>query len=409
MIKLALIGAGKRGWDLAMLARQLPEPAFVTVIVDPEPEAVRQRINTQDSNNNSIMFFKDIDSFMQSGINCDGVIIASRCSTHTDLALRVATLNKPIFLEKPVAINTVQLQSLWQSSLMHRQNVVVSFPLRLTPLFQAVQQIVASGRLGKINQIQAYNNVAYGGVYFGQWYRQVSEAGGLWLQKATHDFDYINALIGARPLEIAATGTRAVYGGQRPCNLKCSQCPDTATCLESPIAHRQRQDDGGMAYGKPGDDHACAFSECIVNDDASSALILYEGGVHATYTQNFISRRSAGRRGAIVTGYQATLIFNWTGGASQIISHFDRDVETLDVPPAIGGHDGGDAALLRNFINVIHGREASRCSLAEGVVSAAMCLAATRSAATHTFQSITLDEKSLSTHQTGEPAGAPLH
>ena len=164
-----------------------------------------------------------------------------------------------------------------------------------------------------------------------------------------------------------------------------------------------------MAYGKPGDDHACAFSECIVNDDASSALILYEGGIHATYAQNFISRRSAGRRGAVITGYQATLVFHWTGGISQIIDHFQQNIETIAVPPVIGGHDGGDAALLRNFINVIHGREASRCSLAEGVVSAAMCLAATSSAATHTFQSITLDEKSLSTHQTGEPTGAPLH
>ncbi len=43
------------------------------------------------------------------------------------------------------------------------------------------------------------------------------------------------------------------------------------------------------------------------------------------------------------------------------------------------------------------------------VVKAAMCLAATSSAATHTFQPITLDEKSLSAHQVGEPAGAYLH
>lgn len=64
--------------------------------------------------------------------------------------------------------------------------------------------------IGTVNQIQAINNVSYGGVYFGTWYRNYDQ-------------------------------------------------------------------------------------------DAGSAVIRYENDLHISYTQNFVSRRSAGRRGAIIT------------------------------------------------------------------------------------------------------------
>ena len=41
-------------------------------------------------------------------------------------------------------------------------------------------------------------------------------------------------------------------------------------------------------------DHPCVFGAEIVNQDAGSAIVQYEGGVHAAYSQNFVSRRSAG-------------------------------------------------------------------------------------------------------------------
>ena len=59
--------------------------------------------------------------------------------------------------------------------------VVVSFPLRTTPLFTTALEVVRSGRLGTVNQIQANNNVPYGGVYYGLWYRNYDDTGGLWL------------------------------------------------------------------------------------------------------------------------------------------------------------------------------------------------------------------------------------
>ena len=58
-------------------------------------------------------------------------------------------------------------------------------------------------------------------------------------------------------------------------------------------------------------DHQCVWGDGIRHQDAGSALVMYEGGAHASYSQNFVSRRSAAARGAVITGYKATVSFDW--------------------------------------------------------------------------------------------------
>jgi predicted dehydrogenase len=317
--------------------------------------------------------------------NLDGIVIATRCDLHAPLAVKVARAAVPIFLEKPAAISTDQIRALHHAYSGRGDQVVVSFPLRLTPLLQKVCEIIRSGRLGVINHVQASNFVPYGGVYFGQWYRDHEVTGGLWLQKATHDFDYINQLIAAQPTAVVATSTRKIYGGVMPADLVCSKCQITAHCPESPTAIAQRDDDGGMGR----DDHACAFSASIQHHDAGSALVMYSDGTHAAYTQNFVSRRSAQVRGARVTGYLATLIFDFYSEQIQLIEHHGKAVETIDVK-VTDGHHGGDAALVRNFVDVIRGVDHSRSNLHDGLLSAAMCIAARTSESTRRVEPVVM-------------------
>src|SRR5215216_4103278 len=105
--------------------------------------------------------------------------------------------------------------------------------------------IIRSGRLGVINQVQSVNNVPYGGVYCGQWYLDFEKTGGLWLQKATHDFDYITQLLASHPATITAMHSRLAYGGSMPPELVCSRCDRNDTCPESPQNLALRGDDGG--------------------------------------------------------------------------------------------------------------------------------------------------------------------
>jgi len=224
-------------------------------------------------------------------------------------------------------------------------------------------------------------------VYWEQPYRDYDITGGLFLQKATHDFDYLMYLLGQPITRVAATATRGrVFGGDKPAGLWCSRCDETATCPESP-QNRRRNGSGG----DPGD-HACVFSVDSgsgprSNEDCSSALLEFADGSHGVYTQVFFSRRDAARRGATVSGYRGTVSFDWYAGELHRVRHHAPFSAT---ERAAGGlaHFGGDLELARNFLDVVRGGAASRTPIETGLQSAYACLAARESAATGQFVAV---------------------
>ena len=387
--RLAVIGLGHRAAAMIASMQSVDPGVSVRAVADPDTESARRRLAMADPGHAGARIYPSADAMLEDPADYDGVVIGTRCHLHTRMAIKVASVGLPLFLEKPVAISLEELGALRDAFRGREDEVVVSFPLRHTPLFSKALEVVRSGTLGTINQIQAVNNVPYGGVYFGQWYRNHDQTGGLWLQKATHDFDCINLLAGSHPVGVAAMESRRVYGGEKPHDLRCSACDETETCPESPQNLARRGDDGGM-YQDSDDrtDHWCAFSREIRNHDAGSALIMYENGIHASYSQNFLSRRSAYRRGATVVGYEATLEFDLAPMRLRIIHHRSEKVEQMRVDVEDDGHAGGDLILAESFLDLVKGRARPNASLRDGLLSAAMCLAARESARTKTFQRV---------------------
>lgn len=383
IMRVAVVGLGLRVAGLVELLQQINPKTRLAGVADPDQARVKEKLKTLKVNSESVRLYSSADQLLHDSSRFDGIMIGTRCHLHTPLAIQAAATGLPIFLEKPVAINYRQLTDLARAFTGREDRVVVSFPLRVTPLFEKALEIVRSGRIGLVNQIQAINNVPYGGVYFGTWYRNYDQVGGLWLQKATHDFDYLTLLANSQPTEITAMTTRKIYRGDKPHDLKCSKCDITETCMESPQNIAKRGDDGGM--GK--DDHWCAFSRDIHNQDAGSAIIRYDNDLHISYTQNFVSRRSAGRRGAIITGYAGSVDFDWYTFKVRLIEHFTDKVEEFEIN-ALEGHGGGDINLLKNFIELTRTAAPAHPNLTDGLRSVAMCLAARESSHTRTFQTI---------------------
>jgi predicted dehydrogenase len=387
--RLAVIGLGHRAAAMIASMQAVDPGVSVSAVADPDTKSARRRLAMVGPGQAGARIYPSADAMLEEAADYDGVVIGTRCHLHTRMAVKVASVGLPLFLEKPVAISPEEVGALREAFRGREDEVVVSFPLRHTPLFSKALEVVKSGVLGTINQIQAVNNVPYGGVYFGQWYRNHDQTGGLWLQKATHDFDCINLLAGSRPVGVAAMESRRVYGGEKPYELRCSACDETATCPESPQNLARRGDDGGM-YQDSDDrtDHWCAFSRGIQNHDAGSALIMYENGIHASYSQNFLSRRAAYKRGATVVGYEATLEFDMAPMELRIIHHRSDKVEHIRVDIEDDGHAGGDLILAESFLDLLKGRAKPNASLKDGLLSAAMCLAARESARTNTFQPV---------------------
>jgi predicted dehydrogenase len=378
-MRLGVIGFGRRIRAIVKeITRQEPE-ARLAAIVDPQQARIADE--WKEGSLDAVEFFQTPEAMVKDG-QLDAILIGTRCSLHAEMALRVCTSGLPLFLEKPVATRYDDLHRLWKRYQLSKANVVVSFPLRLTPLVQLVKEIVDSGRIGTVEHVQAVNNVPYGSVYYQNWYRDEEETGGLFLQKATHDFDYLNYILGLQPVMISAMTSKQIYKGDKPSGLQCVDCEERNQCPESAVLKRKNGDIPRGEY--------CAFASDTGNEDSGSAMIRYETGMHAVYSQNFFARNSAARRGARFLGYKGTVEFDFYTNHVQVFMHQTRRTEKYDLHMTDDQHGGGDTALAQNFIDVIKGRSDSASPLESGIMSALMCLKAKDSARTNTFQSISL-------------------
>ncbi len=384
MLKIGVIGYGARIQGVIEIMNRLNAGTAVTAITDIRNDEIRKQISDTGGNPDDISFYNDADE-MLSNEDFDGVMIGTRCSLHSKMAQKVLARNIPLFLEKPVATNMEDLLALREMSKKTTAETVVSFPLRVTPLATAVKEIIDSGKIGTVEHVQAWNNVPYGQVYYQYWYRDEGETGGLFLQKATHDFDYINFLLGSRPVTVCAMTSKRVYRGDHPAGLKCDDCNEWDTCLESPYHtfYSKQETDRVKPSGL-----LCGFAEDTGNEDSSSAIVRYESGMHVCYSQNFFARKTAGKRGATLIGYKGTLEFDWYTDEIKVHMHHTPRVDTIKFSTTSFSHGGGDLVLADNFIRVMRGEQKSVSPLEAGLLSVLMCLKARESAETASFQDI---------------------
>lgn len=304
----------------------------------------------------------------------DGLIIGTRCSLHTDMALLAAKHNIPMLLEKPVCTNEADLARLETIVEQMDCKTIISFPLRMTPLAIRAREIVQSGVLGTISQVQAINNAPYGRGYFHSWYRDDKETGGLFLQKATHDLDLIQFLLNEpKPVMVGATESKMVFRGDMPAGLRCGDCEKQDTCPESAKNVKTYGDKYGVSDG-------CCFAVDTGNHDSASVFVRYDTGLHAVYSQNFVARKGSGRRGVRIIGYNATLEFEFNAQSLDIFYHNENKNEhfTTDHTNS-GSHFGGDMLMIDGFAKMLGGAP-SITPLSLGIMSARLCLAARRSA-----------------------------
>ena len=342
---------------------------IIAGVVDPDREGARLRLSGVYKEDEP-PFFDSVDEALDT-VQPDGVLVGTRCDRHTEIALSVMAHNIPMFLEKPVSITKEQARRLGEAIKTYRAQAVCSFPLRVSPIAQAVKEIVASGKLGTIEHIQAVNNVPYGGVYYHGWYRDTSVTNGLWLQKATHDFDYIMDILGLTPVSVCAMSSKQIFKGDRPAGLKCADCADNRTCPESPyiLTHEKYESVQG---------EYCCFAEDTGNQDSGSAILRFPTGMHAVYSQNFFARKEAASRGARLLGYKGTLEFDWYTNEIKVMSHVLPKVERHNFDSAAMSHFGGDRILAQNFLQVCDGGQ-SISPLSAGILSAWVCLHADES------------------------------
>ena len=386
MKRLGVIGYGARIRHMLGTIDRFNTDATVVAAVDPAESSLRVRFPEKLE---GVTFYDNAEAMLDNA-GLDGVLIGTNCLYHTPYAISVLQRELPLFLEKPVAIDEQQVADLHAAAVASSSEVVVSFPLRVSELCLMTKEIVDSGVIGTVENVQAVNNVPfYGSNYYHGWMRNEGLTGGLWLQKATHDFDYLTYLVGRPPARIVAVESKTVFTGDMPAGLYCLDCPKQKECPESQYNLFYMQgilDDMREAESYWDGRWQCSFAVDTGNHDAATAILQYESGMHLTYTQMFYARRGAAKRGATLTGYKGTVSFDWNTDEVVVHHHHSGRVERHRVEAA-GGHHGGDDRLAHDFLEILYGTGPSRATLQDGLLSAQLCLMAKRSCQTNEFQS----------------------
>lgn len=352
-MRLALIGCGRRASalvrDLVVLCPDLqvcgmidPDPSAVTRLPEPLRDVVRK-----------------VDTVSELlATRPDALMVGTRCDLHAPFAVELAAVGLPLLLEKPVGITLEQGMALERAFPDGGRRVVVSFPLRFTPLYRQVREVLRTQQFGPCEHVLAVNYVAYGDVYFSTWFRDYAVTRGLFVQKATHDFDYLMDAVGSPIVRVAAMASHGrVY---RDASTRRS---------DDPPAHWR------ASIGTP---------ESGMNEDSSSALLEFANGTRGVYTQVFFTRRNGKTRGATFSGLEGTLSFDWYRRSLDLHWHH-RPVDESQAIECSEDHWGGDEGMLRNFIEVIEGKALSCATLADGLRSLYASLAAAESARCGTF------------------------
>ena len=378
MIRMGVAGHGNRiSGVIKRLLREVEPDIRVVGIVDPDEAGARSRLDECDRQD--VVFYRTFEEMVRKA-KLDALAIGTRCNLHAPYAVKAAKTDLPLYLEKPVAVTMRQATALERAFENSKCPVVVSFPLRVSPLCALAREQIDDGAIGSPEHIAAVNYVPYGTCYFDAGYRNFDITQGLFLQKATHDFDYMTYLMGSPIVRVAAMRTVGhVFGGAMRAGLVCSKCRKQDTCLESP-ANRARNASGGTKR-----DHPCVFGRDIgspetnMNEDSSSALIEFATGAHGVYTQVFYSRRDAATRGAAVSGYMGTVRFDWYVNELVRVRHHQPFTDTIKAGGDMS-HFGGDAQLAHDFIGILRGKGTSRTTVRMGIQSVYACLAAKESA-----------------------------
>lgn len=354
-MKLGIIGLGRRMHSMLTQFRTADPELQVVGLLDANPDQARERLS--EAERGSVAFYETVEELVRS-TRPDALAIGTRCDSHALFAMAAAPFGLPIFLEKPIATSMAQAQGLEAAFVKSQSPVLVCFPLRSSTLCRRAKQILDQGAVGRVEYLQAVNYVSYGTRYFESWYRDYSVTQGFFLQKATHDFDYLAFLAGSPITRVAAmSSVGRVFrdSGSKGAN------PDPFALYYDEI-------------GTP---------ETGMNEDSSSALLEFAHGAKGVYTQVFYATRTP-RRGVAISGCRGMMEFDWY---ENTVKTTHREIPFTDVSSGDDSkeHFGGDAELAENFVAMVRDQAPPIAPLEVGLASVYACLAAKESAETGRF------------------------
>ncbi len=374
MTTVAIAGLGPRGfYTYAQYQKVHPERMKVTAIAD--IDETKLYLAAEDLHIPPEGCFKSAEEMLSKDKLADVLIVATQDKQHIAHALAGLERGYDLILEKPVATTPEDCIAIRDAAKRLNRKVAVCYVLRYTTFYRTIKNIIDSGRIGEVVNVDAVENVGY-------WHQAHSFVRGNWsncgrsspmiLQKSCHDMDILNFLIGSHCECLSSFGSLSFFNSEhRPKDAAefCVDCPRKESCVYSaeriylgedtqekrPWVRTVVAPAGGLAEVKKALRRG-PYGRCVFvcdNDvvDHQTVALRYENGVTVSFTMSAFSAevyrsiRIMGTQGEI-EGEQKTNLIRCTT--------FDGKTEVYDINKLasdLSGHGGGDNQLLTDFFD----------------------------------------------------------
>ena len=185
--KICVVGVGRWGKNHA---RTLAELGFLAGIVDSEESTLQEMKQLYPQ----ARLFTNIREAIDGDF--DAFTVATPAETHFEVGKFIIEHNKPLLIEKPLAMTLAEAQELKSLSESKQVNMMVGHVLLFHPAIRTIKQLIDSGKIGKVQYLYS-NRLNLGTVR--------TEENILW-SFAPHDISIFQYLIGTMPTQIISRG-----------------------------------------------------------------------------------------------------------------------------------------------------------------------------------------------------------
>ncbi|MFX0202005.1 MAG: bi-domain-containing oxidoreductase, partial [Candidatus Hodarchaeota archaeon] len=133
-------------------------------------------------------------------VKIDTVIIATRHDTHSKLVAEALRKNKNVFVEKPLAVSSIQLQEVTKCHSSSKGILMVGFNRRFSSLVQEIKNAFANKR----SPIAVNYRINAGIIPAEHWYQDLEKGGGRIIGEGCHFVDLIQFITGEKPIRVYA-------------------------------------------------------------------------------------------------------------------------------------------------------------------------------------------------------------
>ena len=396
-----MVGAGNRGYlAYGAFAERNPEQARFVAVVEPD-DARRARFASAHRIPPERQF-RSWEEIAGEAPLAAGLVNATLERTHRASTLGLLAAGYDMLLEKPIATTPHECLEIASAAESRGRLLQIAHVLRYAPFFVRLRDIIVSGRLGATVSVDWRENLVYWhfahSYVRGNW-GQASSGGPMILTKCCHDLDLLVWLFGDCE-HLSSSGSlthfvRDAVGPEIP--DRCTDgCPIAETCLffaprvyldrlrENPNSFAvaavtiDRTPEGVMRALETGPYGRCVYRSENDVVDHQVVLMRFASGLSVSLTMQGSSHLEG--RTIRIDGTRATLLANESRGEFEIHDHRTGMSERITTPRGVGGHGGGDEALMRAFVGAMRGDRAGVLTSArESVTSHLMAFAAEHS------------------------------